>query len=73
MITGKVGEKLCRAGFGNGAKMRDHLISRHTNAVVRDGQRTRVFVERDVDMKITVIANQSRLFNGSKTQLVDGV
>ena len=73
LIAGEVGEKLCGAGFGDGAKMGDDVFPRHANTIVRNGERTRVFVEGNVDTKGRIVAKQTGVLDGTETQLVDSI
>ena len=55
------------------AKMRDHLVTVHTNTIVRNAQSLGVLVESHINTQFTVVTQQFRLLNGLKAQFINGV
>ena len=53
--------------------MGDDVFPRHANTIVGNGERTRVFVEGNVDTKVRIVAKQTSVLDSAKTQLVDSI
>ena len=66
-------DELPGAGSGDGAEVLDDLIAGHANAVVRDHQRARGGIGREVDSIIGVAGGEVGLRQGAETEFVDGV
>ena len=73
LISGKVLEKVFRAGLRNRAEVLVSLFERHADAVVGNGERAGLFVSTDSDGKSRIALKEFRVRNGFKPQLIDGV
>jgi hypothetical protein len=61
------------ARFRHGAEVVDHLGPTHADAVIRDGQRPRLFVGRQLDLPILVVFEGGLVIERIELHLVDGV
>src|SRR3989304_3192547 len=66
-------KKLPRAGFGDGADVRNHLVTRHADAVVGDRDGARLPVETDVELQLGVVFKQILRGQRLEAQLVAGI
>ena len=73
LIAGQRREKFLGARLGDGAQMLDRFVTAQADAVVGNGDGARFLVESDANFQITIIAIQSGIVQGFKTQLVAGV
>ncbi len=66
-------QETSRAGAGDGADVRDHLIAIHADAVVAHGNRARIRIPAHVDMQLAIASQQLGFGNRLEAQLVAGV
>src|SRR3546814_3609041 len=62
-------EEPARAGAGDAADVGHHLVARHADAGVADGDRARVLVPADVDAQLGVASQQLGVGDGFEAQL----
>ncbi len=73
MITGQRTEKLGCTRFRDGTQMTDRILSRHANAVIRDGDGASLFIDIDANFQVGIVTEQITLLQSFKAQLVNGV
>ena len=56
LIARQIGQELRRPRLSDGAKMRDHLVTVHADAVIGNAQRLGVFIKCHINAQFTVIA-----------------
>ena len=67
------GEELARARLGNRADMVDDFLTRHADAVVGYGDRARLRVVADANLRVEIVLEQRRVGHRFEAQLVAGV
>ncbi len=70
LVAGQRREELARARLGDRPDVRDHLVARHPDAVVADGNRARRAVVGDGDRKVRVVLVVRRVVERLEAQLV---
>ncbi|MNQ81062.1 hypothetical protein D3C85_960670 [compost metagenome] len=73
LVAGEVLQEVGGAGLGDGAQVRDHLVTAHADAVVLEGDGAGVLVEADADLQLGPAFQQRRRRQRFETQLVGGV
>src|SRR5690554_1325293 len=73
LVTRQLLEKFGGARAGNGAEVRDHVVTGHADAVVGDGDGAGVFVVIQADFEVGVTFVEFVVFQGGEAQFVFGV
>ena len=72
-VGAQVLEELARPGLGDGTDMFDHLLARHADTVVGDGDRTGGLVIGDTKCQRGIVPEQLGVCDRLEAQLVAGI
>src|SRR5687767_420941 len=72
-VTGQRLEKLTRAGLGDGADVVNHLLTRHADTVVVNGDGAGGFVKSNADLEFRIALKKGGIGERFKAQFVAGI